>query len=109
VRQARRFADATLVEWATPNINAVLVASELATNALLYAFGPFTVSLSEQPGGIRLEVTDGHPLVRPIAAVPPSDRSSNGRGLLLVETFASDWGVVALPSGKTVWALLPHL
>ncbi|WP_308409533.1 ATP-binding protein [Streptomyces sp. A3M-1-3] len=34
----------------------------------------------------------------------PADDAESGRGLLLVQALALDWGVAERPYGKTVWA-----
>ncbi|GAA0901411.1 hypothetical protein GCM10009549_02280 [Streptomyces thermoalcalitolerans] len=52
---------------------------------------------------VRIEVTDTHPAL-PARLAPGSDEDG-GRGLVLVDALAVDWGVRdRLGSGKTVWA-----
>jgi anti-sigma regulatory factor (Ser/Thr protein kinase) len=82
----------------------VLVASELATNAIVHARTRFSVGLGLTGGVGRIEVLDRAP-------ERPSGRSlalstSNGRGLLVVSTLADSWGVDWQLDGKTVWAEL---
>lgn len=85
--------------------DAMLVASELVTNAVRYGRPEITLALARTPRGIRIEVGDegeALPLVSPM--VPESNRTG-GRGLLIVASTASDWGIAthkAAP-GKTVW------
>lgn len=79
---------------------AKLVASELVANAVLHGpDAPIDLAVSREPGrGVRVEVADHG---APFAAVP-----RNPRGLWLITTLASRWGVEprdALP-GKIVWA-----
>jgi anti-sigma regulatory factor (Ser/Thr protein kinase) len=84
---------------------ALLCVSELVTNAVLHATGPYTLHLRSTPRGrLRIEVDDtdgGSPVVREVM----SDQVG-GRGMLLVDRLAADWGTTYRPGGKTVWAEL---
>jgi hypothetical protein len=40
------------------------------------------------------------------ATQPPSPDSDNGRGLLLVQALAAQWGTYRQPTGKVVWVRL---
>ncbi|MDX3548820.1 ATP-binding protein [Streptomyces europaeiscabiei] len=107
VVEARHFVAALLQESSVVD-DAVLVVSELATNAVRH-------TLSGSPGGwflvvvvfradcVRLEVVDmggDHaPRMRDEAS-----QDDGGRGLVLVAACAKDWGVKGVPSGRTVWA-----
>lgn len=102
IRKARSFVDATLASWRLDGLRerAVLLTSELATNAVLHAHTRFTLSvlLDEE---LTVEVTDGSeelPRVEPT----PLD-GVRGRGLLLVSQLASRWGTRSARGGKTVW------
>jgi hypothetical protein len=105
--QARRFVTDTLAAWGRADLidDAALVASELATNAVLHARSDFTVVLSRRPDGtIRVAVRDAsHLRPRPRRAGP---LDCSGRGLGMVETIAAGWGADLLPDGKVVWARL---
>lgn len=91
----------------------MLCGSELVTNAVLHAGGSLVVRLSRPNGEILLEVIDQVP---PLGALRPrADGDENagmtGRGLSLLATLATDWGVhrLDLPGtgeGKVVWARL---
>jgi two-component sensor histidine kinase len=80
-----------------------LVASELATNALVHAQTTFEVALSARADSVLLTVRDDSALV-------PAGRSadvmdSSGRGLDIVAFVSSDWGWSEDGAGsKTVWA-----
>ena len=106
-RAARRFLEDALRQWHPSDIlldDARLLLSELVTNAGTHARSPFSVSLRGREAGVRLAVHDrspAEPTLRPIALDAPS-----GRGLQIVAALAKDWGVVATPLGKTVWAEL---
>ncbi|MEW2076311.1 ATP-binding protein [Streptomyces sp. NPDC017966] len=89
--------------------DAVVVASELLTNALTHAAGERIVCrLRVRADRIRVEVEDqarGPEL--PVLRRPGPD-DQNGRGLLLVDALSSDWGVGRAPGryGRVVWAEL---
>jgi anti-sigma regulatory factor (Ser/Thr protein kinase) len=88
-----------------PSGDAQLVVSELATNAVIHAGTPFSVSISCNGSAIRISVHDWNPTPPMMRNARPLDRS--GRGLRLVDAVARDWGVKPAPDGKTVWAELP--
>jgi anti-sigma regulatory factor (Ser/Thr protein kinase) len=106
VAGARRFVAAQLAAHDLLHLDEdiILVASELATNAVAHAATPFVVTLEQRDGSVRLIVDDGsvhHPLV---GVAGPMDL--NGRGLLLVRDLSSDWGVSGASDhgAKGVWA-----
>ncbi|MFF7527961.1 ATP-binding protein [Streptomyces bobili] len=112
-RLARLLAAHQLTEWGHPHGTeahdvVVLVVAELAANAVLHGRVPgrdFALSLShdDSRGVVRIEVTDTHP-ARPARLTSGTDKDG-GRGLLLVDALAADWGVDdRLGPGKTVWA-----
>lgn len=79
-----------------------LVASELATNAMLHARTPFTVCLEELVRVVLLTVQDGSPSAPQTA--DPTMMDTQGRGLLLVDHASHDWGVTLGPgASKLVW------
>ena len=100
-----------LREWLTPRAiaavvdDALLVLSELATNALRHGLGDVVVRAGiEADGAVRLSVTDegaGLPELQPV----DPDRIG-GIGLRIVDELSAAWGVAAFPGGKTVWASL---
>jgi anti-sigma regulatory factor (Ser/Thr protein kinase) len=103
--QARAFVSRHLVEhrlfYLVDPIR--LVASELATNALVHAQTAFTVALSETDETVLLTVRDDSESVPIQRAHRVLD--TTGRGLQIVEFISLDWGVSADHSGsKTVWA-----
>ncbi|MEE1753585.1 ATP-binding protein [Streptomyces sp. SP18CS02] len=88
--------------------DALLVLSELLTNALRHACVPgreIETRFAPVPGGLRIEVHDASE-TRPSMAVPGED-ATGGRGLLLVDILARRWGVADGDGpGKLVWAEL---
>jgi anti-sigma regulatory factor (Ser/Thr protein kinase) len=80
---------------------AVLLVSELVTNALLHGRPTISVEVLAVPSGVRIAVQDAHPdLPTPR---PPARDEEHGRGLLLVDGMSRAWGVDARPPGKAVW------
>jgi anti-sigma regulatory factor (Ser/Thr protein kinase) len=79
----------------------VLVASELASNAVSHARTPYIVELMVD-GLARIEVTDGG-LAGPQLRLVPGD-ALHGRGLSIVARLATRWGVTWLDDSKVVWA-----
>ena len=100
---ARRFVARQLSEWGREDLmdTAVLLVSELVTNAVLHAGGPVDLTLRLSGSRLRVEVGDRDP--RPPLRVRYSEHSSTGRGLLLVDRAVDRWGVERRPAGKTVW------
>ncbi|QXE39191.1 ATP-binding protein [Streptomyces sp. GMY02] len=100
-----------LADWGLSVLedSAVLILSELLSNAGLHArVTPEQVIETRyfrSSGGLRIEVHDGSPdRPRPRTADP---EASDGRGLLLVEALANEWGVAErVGPGKVVWASL---
>jgi anti-sigma regulatory factor (Ser/Thr protein kinase) len=79
-----------------------LVASELATNAMVHAGTPFTVTLSKTEEIVLLVVQDGSTSV-PVRAMPQV-MDVHGRGLVLVELLSHEWGASTDAEGfKSVW------
>ena len=106
--EARHFLRGALdsVNVADPPLEtAILLASELVTNAFLHARTEIVVRYAVQPTVVRVEVTDGNTR-RPSAADVPRDATA-GRALAIVDALATRWGVDAVKDGKSVWFELP--
>jgi serine/threonine-protein kinase RsbW len=81
----------------------LLVATELATNALTHARPPTVVELRRTAETFILDVTDDDPTTRPrIAEAATTD--AGGRGLWLARDLALDIGWYAENDVKHVWA-----
>ncbi|MFD5424003.1 ATP-binding protein [Streptomyces sp. NPDC127084] len=114
-RLARHLAVHRCHTWGIPysselSDNAALIVAELAANAVTHgrvAGRDFELRLLLGSGTLRIEVADARGERAPVAAVPSAADSETGRGLLLVDALASDWGTTQRVVGKTVWAELP--
>ena len=81
---------------------AVLLVSELVTNAIVHGGSSCELRAQQTRGGLRVEVHDQNPESAPILnAGPPLNES--GRGLQLVDTLADRWGWTENDHGKFVW------
>ena len=83
---------------------AVLLTSELVSNAILHASSDGVLAVGVVHGSLRLEVIDGS-REAPRWRLHGS-RDNHGRGLPIVDALADDWGVDFSDSGKTVWATI---
>ena len=102
--RARRFVADTLRGWDVPRAkiaDAVLLVSELVTNALLHARSAPSVEVTRNDDHIRCVVLDDSPMV-PRRRHYASD-AVTGRGIALVETLATRWGSERNGPGKRVW------
>jgi len=99
VRVARRFVRAELDDSAVDVEVAVLLVSEVVTNAALHARSPLRVA-AKFPGAC-IEVRDGSPVPPRLHSFPTM--SGTGRGLRLLDQLAVAWGVQPDDMGKTIW------
>lgn len=105
---ARRFVGSCLVGWGhdLQMDVAVLLTSEVVTNAVLHG-GPHTagaevvVEVDVSPVRVRVVVSD-EGLGRPTLGRPVANDLS-GRGLRLVDSMSSSWGMTPNATGKSVW------
>jgi anti-sigma regulatory factor (Ser/Thr protein kinase) len=106
--EARRFVARTL----TPLLGredvetAMLLTSELVTNATLHAGTRCELSLRGGPNLLHIRVADSDSRL-PVKRLTISQDLSTGRGLRLLEVLCRRWGVEPLPGGKAVWCDLP--
>ncbi|GAA2628484.1 ATP-binding protein [Streptomyces vastus] len=113
VAEARRNVRLLLSEWGISREtcdNAVLVTSELVTNALTHTESDLIVCRLRTSGDrLHVEVEDQNRSRTLPACRQPKPDDQGGRGLLLVDMLSSDWGVRDAPhgSGRIVWAELP--
>jgi Histidine kinase-like ATPase domain len=104
--RARQFTLETCTEWGLGKYCnlAELLASELVTNAVVHARTPMDVTLRMMDASLSVAVRDGdpRPMYRPIA--DGTVTTEHGRGLLLLDAMADDWGCNPTVDGKVVWA-----
>ncbi|WAP55976.1 SpoIIE family protein phosphatase [Streptomyces sp. S465] len=122
---ARRFVRAALADWAALEVpaadritdrvadEAVLLVSELVTNAVVHAGTAIEVSCAldvsdreGEPPSLVVEVTDHHP-TRVLRGDPPDPDErpeyAGGHGLRLVAEIAESWGTTYRRTSKSVW------
>ncbi|MFI0941903.1 ATP-binding protein [Streptomyces sp. NPDC021020] len=105
---ARTLVADALTSWDLAQLadDALLIVTELVSNAVAHASGPdMRVSVAlVSDRRIRVSVIDAE-RTRPQAR-PFDVERERGRGLLLVEAMSCKWGVHLLHEGKAVWAEL---
>lgn len=82
---------------------ALLLTSELVTNAILHARTPLQVGVLIDDGNALVCVADRLYEGAVLAPLGPSGERSGGRGLALVDALAAAWGTTRYTGGKTVW------
>jgi len=104
--------DEVLSRWHCESLldDVQLLVSELVTNAVVHAGSDVEVAVRLLTDSIRIEVVDRAPTASvPLRPSSPDSHDESGRGLLLVETMASAWGVEPMDGGKAVWFEVPRL
>jgi Histidine kinase-like ATPase domain len=95
-------------EWGVPRVGrlAQLIVSELASNAVLHARTPATLTVRLLGHCLHLAIRDGDPrlVVAPAPGLHGAHQREHGRGLLILEAMADEWGSLATGDGKVVWA-----
>jgi hypothetical protein len=106
IRQARSVASAALDGLVSAELHddALVVITELSSNAMLHAATPFEVVVTTVGAGIRVEVHDGAPELPRRKRY--SAQATTGRGLVLVEALTTVAGADQTETGKVVWAVL---
>ncbi|MEU1051468.1 SpoIIE family protein phosphatase [Streptomyces sp. NPDC005876] len=107
IAAARRHLRELLHDWASEDQkeSAVLLLSEMLTNVLVHTDTDalLVAEVTGAPGErrIRVEVSDtGEDLPHKRR---PGEMASSGRGLMLVELLADEWGVAPRGEGKSIW------
>ncbi len=101
---ARRFVEAAVSDAGLGDVayTATLLVSELVANAVLHTGdAPIEVVVRATGDRVRVEVHDGSSVL-PVRK-NYSNMSGTGRGLMLVERMAADWGAEPTATGKVVW------
>ncbi|HEY2173777.1 MAG TPA: ATP-binding protein [Mycobacteriales bacterium] len=81
--------------------SAVLMVSELVTNAVLHGRPPIVLTVERVWSGVQISVADDHP-DEPVLG-PPSRTAVVGRGMPVIDALAASWGVRRRPIGKSIW------
>ncbi|MFJ2773027.1 SpoIIE family protein phosphatase [Streptomyces sp. NPDC087300] len=109
VATARSFVRDTLQGWGFTDIvdDAVVLTSELVTNAVVHAGTAADVLCLRSEDAVRIEVSDRYPereipLQQSSVNMGSPDREG-GRGLQLCAALATRWGVDYTPTHKQVW------
>ena len=107
IAEARRFAAEALALLGAADRadEATLLVSELATNVVLHARTPMEIRIARLDSAVEVAVAD-HAPEREVRKGPKRS-AVGGRGMLLVEAIADEWGVLRCDDGKAVWFRLP--
>ncbi|MFJ3949421.1 ATP-binding protein [Streptomyces sp. Je 1-4] len=112
VSVVRRRVRTVLADWnLAPDLaeDALLVISELITNAVVHALPPAVLRLSRVVDGshaLRVEVTDAGAAAAERRPVVEPDADEHGRGLDIVTALAAECGTRVHAGGITWWAKL---
>ena len=110
VAEARKQISVALAVWNVPvdPETAALLVSELVTNAVTHdgaGAGGIMIAIRVARRRLRVDVHDtSSALPEPELDAPPDAEA--GRGLLLVDTLADEWGFYRTPGGKAVYFAL---
>lgn len=102
-REARDLVRRAIAEakWPGDAEAAVLLTSEVAANALRHAGSIGQLEVSVDDSRLRVEASDASRRCPEVCHPPPD--AARGRGMAIVESVSSAWGVVRDGTGKTVW------
>ncbi len=108
---ARSWAEGLLRGWSVPNPlvdSSALVVSELVTNAARHSEELIHISIAVPEHGdeVVVEVFDRSHRLPHLSNDGPEGTA--GRGLHVVDSLATGWGIREELAGKTVWARLRH-
>lgn len=107
--RARRFVVEHIDGHATPDHRdaVMLLATELVTNSVLHAGTDCRLTVGRKTCGcVRIEAEDRDPSP-PQPAENGDGFADHGRGLVLVESLAAQWGHRSKTDGKAVWCEVP--
>lgn len=110
VAEARKQVRVAIAVWGVP-VNpetASLLVSELVTNAITHEgadAGEVMMAIRVARGRFRVDVHDASSALPAPEMDAPAD-AERGRGLLLVDTLADEWGFYRTPGGKAVYFAL---
>jgi anti-sigma regulatory factor (Ser/Thr protein kinase) len=104
VSAVRHLVVSALQEWGDDQLaaDAALVASEMATNAIMHADSPLLAFIHRSSEAVLIGVKDAR--AGGLLRSPSSSDATSGRGISMVAALADAWGCDELPDGKIVWA-----
>ena len=102
-QSARAFLRAALETWRLDGFGQVteLLTDELVANVVRHVGSPLTLRATKEGATLRIEVDD--PSTDPPVLRHPDVHEARGRGILLVDALATQWGAEIHSDGKTVW------
>jgi anti-sigma regulatory factor (Ser/Thr protein kinase) len=107
---ARQYVIDTCTDWGISRVGkvATLVASELVTNAVVHARTPAVMALRLAHDMLHVSVRDNdpRPMYRPAPGLTGAHEGDHGRGLLILDAMADEWGCHPTGDGKVVWAAI---
>jgi CheY-like chemotaxis protein len=102
-RLARRFVTRAFERWdVRSELDVIeLLVSELVTNSIVHGGADAEISVAVVADRVRVTVFDSsrEPLVRRELGT----EGTSGRGLLMLDALAAEWGTEFVPGGKSVW------
>lgn len=100
--RARRLVERALASDPSEVVDIVtLLVSEAVTNAVLHAGTEVRVRIGHDGQAVRVEVADACP-IEPVVRHSSHD-AATGRGMLLIDQLADNWGQQTSPDGKVIW------
>lgn len=108
VSKARAFVKDMIELWECedPDGVAVLLTSEVVTNAISYGTEAIRLEVSVADEGVlTVETVDNHPAHPYVRQL--SNTAEGGRGMQIVAALARDWGVRPINHHKVVWFEVP--
>lgn len=104
--QGRRFVRKVLLSCALPHVvdTAVLLASELITNAVLHGRSEVELTVEITGAGVKVSAADMNSRMPVMQSA--DEHALDGRGIAIVNLLASSWGVTSTDDGKIVWFCL---
>jgi sigma-B regulation protein RsbU (phosphoserine phosphatase) len=105
VSAARRLVEQAVVAAGLQDVldEALLLVSELVTNAIVHAGTSVELAVTADAEGLRVEVCDRSPGRLPTGVDAPNDTREGGRGIFLLDALATEWGTRHFSAGKSVW------
>jgi anti-sigma regulatory factor (Ser/Thr protein kinase) len=83
--------------------SAALALSEIASNAVIHAGGPFRLLVDVSGPLLHVEVHDPSREGLTMQPLPLDPAAVSGRGLRIVSEMADRWGTARTDGGKVVW------